>query len=468
MSERSDALVLFGATGDLARKMIFPALLRLAQTDALPATVVGVAVSDWSTEDLVSYARTAIDEVDGEVDEAAFERLAKALHYVAGDYRDATTYDRLARALGSCQRPLLYLAIPPSLFETVIGGLADVGLNAHGRVVLEKPFGRDLASAQELNRHVPGAVPGGVRVPDRPLPRQGAGPRPAGVPLREPAARTGLEPPLRRQRADHPGRGLRRQRTRHVLRGGRCAPGRGAEPPPAGARAGRHGRPGGRQCMGAAQREGQGPLLDAAARPRAGRARAVRGLPRRGRRGPGLRGRDLRGAARRGRLLAMGGGPVPHPRRQAHGHHRHRGPGRVPATTATVLRGRRRRAPPPQPPAVPAQAGRARVGVGADQASRGSAAQPQRGPGVRLRRAHRRPAGGGLCPAPGRRARRRPAALRARRWRRAGLARRGPPAGGALTADPVRPGHVGPVRGRRAGSRGRDLAPPGLPSECPT
>ena len=154
MSERSDALVLFGATGDLARKMIFPALLRLAQTDALPATVVGVAISDWSTEDLVSYARTAIDEAEGEVDETAFERLATALRYVAGDYRDATTYDRLARALGSCTRPLLYLAIPPSLFETVIGGLADVGLNEHGRVVLEKPFGRDLASARELNRHV--------------------------------------------------------------------------------------------------------------------------------------------------------------------------------------------------------------------------------------------------------------------------------------------------------------------------
>jgi glucose-6-phosphate 1-dehydrogenase len=154
MSARSDSLVLFGATGDLARKKLFPALHRLAVTDALPDAVVGVAASDWSDDELVAYARASIEEFGGEIDEAAFERLAGALSYVAGDYRAADTYDRLATALGSSQRPLHYLAIPPSLFGTVVDGLATSGLNRNGRVVVEKPFGRDLASARELNRCV--------------------------------------------------------------------------------------------------------------------------------------------------------------------------------------------------------------------------------------------------------------------------------------------------------------------------
>ena len=154
MTERSDALVLFGATGDLARKMLYPALHRLAESGALPDKVVGVAVSDWSTGDLVDYARSSIEEFGNGVDYEAWERLVGALTYVAGDYRKPETYTDLVAALGSAERPLLYLAIPPSLFETVIGGLADAGLNDHGRVVLEKPFGRDLASARVLNRCV--------------------------------------------------------------------------------------------------------------------------------------------------------------------------------------------------------------------------------------------------------------------------------------------------------------------------
>jgi glucose-6-phosphate 1-dehydrogenase len=159
MSDRSDAIVLFGATGDLARKKLYPALQQLARTDALPDTVVGVAASDWSTDDLVEYARAAIEEYGEGIDPAVFERLAGALAYVAGDYRQADTYERLAAALGSCQQPLLYLAIPPSLFETVIEGLAATELNRNGRLVIEKPFGRDLASARELNRCVLGTFP---------------------------------------------------------------------------------------------------------------------------------------------------------------------------------------------------------------------------------------------------------------------------------------------------------------------
>lgn len=154
MSDRSDALVLFGGTGDLARKMLYPALHQLARTGALPDKVVTVAVSDWSTDDLVEYARASIEEFGDGIDPTAWDRLVGALSYVSGDYRERETYDHLLDALGSSRRPLLYLAIPPSLFETVIGGLADAGLNDHGRVVLEKPFGRDLASARELNRCV--------------------------------------------------------------------------------------------------------------------------------------------------------------------------------------------------------------------------------------------------------------------------------------------------------------------------
>ncbi|HUG41844.1 MAG TPA: glucose-6-phosphate dehydrogenase [Longimicrobiales bacterium] len=159
MSDRSDALVLFGATGDLARKKLFPALYDLAQNDALPAVVVGVSRSEWSDDDLVEYARASIEDHAARSDPAAFERLAGALTHVAGDYRQADTYARLASALGSCERPLLYLAIPPSLFETVVQGLAEAGLNQRGRVVLEKPFGRDLDSARELNRCVLDAFP---------------------------------------------------------------------------------------------------------------------------------------------------------------------------------------------------------------------------------------------------------------------------------------------------------------------
>jgi glucose-6-phosphate 1-dehydrogenase len=154
VSERSDALVLFGATGDLAKKKLFPALHHLARTGALPGTVVGVASSNWSRDGLVDYARTAIEEHGGGADPEAFGRLARALDYVRGDYRAESTYAALRNALADRERPLVYLAIPPSLFDTVIAGLAGVGLNRRGRVVIEKPFGRDLTSARALNRCV--------------------------------------------------------------------------------------------------------------------------------------------------------------------------------------------------------------------------------------------------------------------------------------------------------------------------
>ncbi len=146
----SDAFVFFGATGDLAYKQIFPALQALVRRGVLEVPIVGVGRSGWSTEQLVQQARKSISE-HSTLDAAAFQKLCSLLRYVDGDYRDAATFSKLREALGSASAPLHYLAIPPSMFATVVGGLAKVGLVQQARVVLEKPFGRDLRSARELN-----------------------------------------------------------------------------------------------------------------------------------------------------------------------------------------------------------------------------------------------------------------------------------------------------------------------------
>jgi glucose-6-phosphate 1-dehydrogenase len=148
----SDALVFFGATGDLAYKKIFPALHRMIQRGRLDVPVIGVARPGWALEKLRDRARASISEHGGGVDEAAFAKLAGLLRYVEGDYGDMATFDRLRKALGDAALPTHYLAIPPSLFSTVVEGLSHSGCDRGARVILEKPFGRDLASAQELNR----------------------------------------------------------------------------------------------------------------------------------------------------------------------------------------------------------------------------------------------------------------------------------------------------------------------------
>ncbi|GGI08588.1 glucose-6-phosphate dehydrogenase [Egicoccus halophilus] len=146
----SDALVLFGATGDLARKKLFPALHRLAELDRLPPVVVGIGRSPWDVARLRDHAASELD-TSTPARAAAWERLSAALRYVGGEYRDPDTYARLRTALDGARRPLFYLAVPPSVFETVVGGIADAGLAHAARVVVEKPFGRDLASARRLN-----------------------------------------------------------------------------------------------------------------------------------------------------------------------------------------------------------------------------------------------------------------------------------------------------------------------------
>jgi glucose-6-phosphate 1-dehydrogenase len=151
MAQQSDALVLFGITGDLAYKQIFPALQAMVRHGHLAVPVVGVARSGWTVGELQARARESL-EANGGVDSAAFARLAEMLVYVDGDYQNPETYVRLRQALGPAARPLYYLAIPPSLFTGVVEGLARSGCTRGARVVLEKPFGRDLASARDLNR----------------------------------------------------------------------------------------------------------------------------------------------------------------------------------------------------------------------------------------------------------------------------------------------------------------------------
>ena len=148
---RSDALVFFGVTGDLAFKKIFPALHAMAKRGTLDVPVVGVASSMLTDEQIRQRARDSITAHGGGVDEKAFAVLAAALSYVQGDYRQAATYETLRQKLGRAKHPAFYLAIPPSLFEAVVAGLSGAGCVAGARVILEKPFGRDLASARALN-----------------------------------------------------------------------------------------------------------------------------------------------------------------------------------------------------------------------------------------------------------------------------------------------------------------------------
>ena len=148
----SDALVLFGVTGDLAHKMIFPALYAMVKRGDLTVPVIGVASPPWSLAHLRKHAAEAIREAGRVDDAAALRHLLSLLRYVPGDYNDPATFTALGQALGDARRPAHYLAIPPSLFATVIDGLGAAGLADHARVIVEKPFGRDLASARALNR----------------------------------------------------------------------------------------------------------------------------------------------------------------------------------------------------------------------------------------------------------------------------------------------------------------------------
>ncbi len=146
----SDALVFFGATGDLVYKKIFPALYAMERRGHLKVPVIGVARSDWTIEQFRARARESVEKYDG-FDAAVFAKLQERLHYISGDYGAAATHAALRKELGNAVHPLHYLAIPPSVFEKVIEGLGQSGCARGARVIVEKPFGRDLASAQALS-----------------------------------------------------------------------------------------------------------------------------------------------------------------------------------------------------------------------------------------------------------------------------------------------------------------------------
>ena len=154
----SDSLVFFGVTGDLAYKQIFPALQAMIKRGHLDMPVIGVAGRPWTIEQLQAHVHDSLEEHGG-LDKAAFEKLCSLLQYVSGDYNSAETYTKLRKALGSAQRPLHYLAIPPSMFGPVVEGLGQSGCAKDARVIVEKPFGRDLASAQGLNQILSSVFP---------------------------------------------------------------------------------------------------------------------------------------------------------------------------------------------------------------------------------------------------------------------------------------------------------------------
>lgn len=159
MTAPSDALVVFGVTGDLAHKMIFPALYAMVKNGELSVPVVGVARPPMTAAEIHARATDSIEQSDTVVDQRVLKRLLSLLRYVSGDYNDAATFASLKTALGKARRPAHYLAIPPELFATVIEGLGAAGLADNARVIVEKPFGRDLASARELNAVARSAFP---------------------------------------------------------------------------------------------------------------------------------------------------------------------------------------------------------------------------------------------------------------------------------------------------------------------
>ncbi|HZQ33872.1 MAG TPA: glucose-6-phosphate dehydrogenase [Mycobacterium sp.] len=150
-SAQADVLVIFGITGDLAKKMTFRSLYRLERRGMLDCPIVGVALDDWSVATLRKHARRAIEDSGEDVDDEVFSRFAERLSMVSGNFDDAKTYDRVAKAVDGRHHPVFYLEIPPSLFARVVEGLAHANLTSQARVVVEKPFGHDLASARALN-----------------------------------------------------------------------------------------------------------------------------------------------------------------------------------------------------------------------------------------------------------------------------------------------------------------------------
>ncbi|GIW83257.1 MAG: hypothetical protein KatS3mg105_5064 [Gemmatales bacterium] len=212
----TDALVFFGATGDLAYKKIFPALQAMARRGHLDIPVIGVAKSDWTLQQFQARARDSLEHHGG-VDPPAFAKLVAQLRYVGGDYNDPATFAALNQQLGPARRPAHYLAIPPVLFSKVVRQLGESGCARDGRVIVEKPFGTDLASAVELNRILHAQFPEEriFRI-DHFLGKK-TGQQSDLLSLYQLVSRAGVESPVRGKRADHHGGRFRRPRAGEIL-----------------------------------------------------------------------------------------------------------------------------------------------------------------------------------------------------------------------------------------------------------
>ena len=200
----SDAIVFFGATGDLAYKQIFPALQGLVRDEGLDVPIIGVAKAGWSLDQLKARAKDSLSSHGG-LDTKAFAKLTSLLRYVDGDYNDPSTYVTLRQELEDARRPLHYLAIPPSLFATVVEGLANQGAGTDARLVVEKPFGHNRESGAPTRSHSQPLFSGRRHFPDRSLPRQGASAEHTLYAICEFDVRTGLEPHLYQQHSDYHG-----------------------------------------------------------------------------------------------------------------------------------------------------------------------------------------------------------------------------------------------------------------------
>ena len=195
----ADVLVIFGITGDLAKVMTFRSLYRLEMRKLLDCPIVGVAVNDWTVEKLRDHARECIEGTGEQLDQTVFDRLAERFSYVDGDFSDAATYGRVADAITGKETPIFYLEIPPFLFGTVVKGLTEAGLTkGDARVVVEKPFGHDQASARALADELHSVHRRVAALPDRPLPGEDGPGRDPAPPVPELDARAGLEQELPR------------------------------------------------------------------------------------------------------------------------------------------------------------------------------------------------------------------------------------------------------------------------------
>ena len=290
---RSDALVFFGATGDLAYKKIFPALQALARRGRLDFLVIGVAKSGWTRDQLIERARASVTEHGGGEDPEAFAQLVSRLHYVDGDYQDAEHVHAAASRARGLQPPG---PLSGDSAQPVCHGdraaarrrLRDQRTGHHRKAVRPRSAdgaGAEPGSAQRVRRS--------VHLPHRPLPRQRGRAEHPVFPLRQRVPRADLEPPLRRERADHAGGKLRRQRPRQVLRGDRRGSRRDPEPSVSGRQLPRHGGAVLDVCGSDSRRAGEGAEDGSADGRRQDHPRAVSRLPRRAGRRPGLGGRRL-------------------------------------------------------------------------------------------------------------------------------------------------------------------------------